>query len=219
MKKAIGSIFVISALLSSCSNNGEKAETKEAQDVEVIETNKTITLNKVSEDSYLDWRASHLGGISPRFGKIYVKDAEVLVNNGELTNAKLDIEMSSLTVDNFEEGSDEIEELKGHLLSPDFFNVETNPTSTFELTKIRSASGDFNSVVTGNLTILDSTKSITFNANVNVSNDEVSVESEDFSIDRTDWNLTYNVEGTEGVPEDYIISNDVGFTIHFKVTK
>lgn len=219
MKKAIVSIFVISAMLSSCSNNGEKAETKEAQDVEVIETNETITLNNVSEASYLDWRASHLGGISPRYGKIYVKDAEVLVNNGELTNAKLDIDMSSLTVDNFEEGSEDIEKLKGHLLSPDFFNVETNPTSTFELTKIESSTGDFNSVVTGNLTILDSTKSITFNANVNVSNDEVSVESEDFAIDRTDWNLTYNVEGTEGVPADYIISNDVGFTIHFKVTK
>jgi polyisoprenoid-binding protein YceI len=219
MKKTVVTIFVISVMMGACSNNGEKAETKEAQDVELIETNETIALSNVSEDSYLDWRASHLGGISPRFGKVYVKDAEVLVNNGELTNAKVNIDMASLTVDNFEEGSEDIEKLKGHLLSEDFFKVENYPTSTFELTKIEPATGDYNSVLTGNLTILDTNKSITFKANVNVSDDKVTVDSEDFSIDRTEWNLTYNVEGTEGVPADYIISNDVGFTINLTVTK
>ena len=30
---------------------------------------------------------------------------------------------------------------------------------------------------------------------------------------RTDCGLVYNTEGTEGVPVDYLISNDIGFTI------
>ena len=74
-------------------------------------------------------------------------------------------------------------------------------------------------MVTGNLTILDVTKSITFKANISINENEVSVISEDFSIDRTEWGLTYHVEGSEGVPVDYLIANDIGFTINLTVTK
>ena len=71
----------------------------------------------------------------------------------------------------------------------------------------------------GNLTMLDVTKSITINANVKVSENEVSVKSEDFKINRTDWGLSYNTEGTAGVPVDYLIANDIGFTIDVTITK
>jgi polyisoprenoid-binding protein YceI len=87
------------------------------------------------------------------------------------------------------------------------------------MTDIESTDGDYNSNVTGNLTIMKSTKSITFSANVEVTDNGVSFISENFIVDRADWNLTYNVEGTEGVPTDYIISNDLGFTIGVMVQK
>ena len=219
MKKTIVSVLVISAMMSACSNNGEKAETKDAENVELVETIETVTLNKVNDNSYMDWRASHLGGVSPRYGKVMIKEAELLVNNGELTNAKIIIDLPSLTVESFEEGSEDKGKLEGHLKSPDFFEVETYPTAKFELTSLEPSSGDFNSTVTGNLTIKDVTKSITFNANIDVSDDKATINSEDFAIDRTDWNLTYNVEGSEGVPADYIIANDIGFTINLTVEK
>jgi polyisoprenoid-binding protein YceI len=84
---------------------------------------------------------------------------------------------------------------------------------------IAATEGDFNSAITGNLAILDSTKSITFNANVNVSEVEVSIISEDFAVDRRDWGIVYHVEGTEGVPIDYIVANDMGFTINVVLSK
>jgi polyisoprenoid-binding protein YceI len=74
-------------------------------------------------------------------------------------------------------------------------------------------------LLTGNLTIMDITKSITFKANVSVSDANISVKSEDFAVNRTDWNLTYNTEGTAGVPVDYLIANDVGFTIDVTLNK
>lgn len=206
-------------IMSSCSNNGNQAETKDAENVELVKTNTTTTLKSIKEGSFINWRASHLGGAQPRFGKIYAKDASVLVNGGELSNATISIDMSSLTVENFPEGAAEIAKLTGHLQSPDFFNIEKHPNSKFELTNIEKTTGDYNSKVTGNLSILGVTKSITFNANVNTSDNAVSIQSEDFAVNRTDWGLSYNTEGTAGVPVDYLIANDIGFTINVTVTK
>ena len=211
--------MMVGAMMTSCNNNGKKAETKEAKNVEVVKTNKTTTFDTVKDGSYLSWRATHLGGLQPRFGKIYFSDARFLVNSGKLTNASVTIKMASLTVESFPEGAKEIGKLTGHLLSADFFAIEKYPTSKFELTSIQKATGTHNSQVTGNLTILSISKSITFAANVTISDNEVSIKSEEFSVNRTDWGLTYNVEGTAGVPTNYLISNEIGFTIDVTLTK
>lgn len=219
MKKMILSIFVMGLIISSCGNNGKKVETKDAEKVSVVNTQQTTTLETFGNDSFVNWRASHLGGVQPRYGKVFIKDVTFLVNNGILSNATVAMDLASLTVENFPEGAEEIAKLKGHLQSPDFFNIEKYPTSKFELTQIQKTSGAFNSKITGNLTISGITKSIAFNANVDISENKVSIKSEDFSINRADWNLTYNAEGTEGVPVDYLISNDIGFTINVSATK
>lgn len=212
MKQTILMLTVIAAMMSSCADNGKKAETKDAEKVEISKNETTVIYSQVDQASFLDWRASHLGGVQPRYGKVYVKTAEILVNNDQITNASIEIDMTTFTVENFED-EDSKNKLTGHLQSDDFFQISTYPISKFELTNIEASEGDFNAKVTGNLTILDVTKSITFNANIAVSADEVSIKSEDFVVNRTDWGLVYNTEGTEGVPVDYLISNDIGFTI------
>lgn len=216
MKKIIGSIIIV--LIVSCSNE-KKAETKNAVNVKVVKTDKTTTFSNVKDGSYIDWKASHLGGVQPRFGKIYVKEATFLINDNTLTNATVSIDMSTLTVESFPAGAEEIGKLTGHLQSKDFFDIGKFPTSKFELTKLENANGDYNSIITGNLTILAITKSISFNANVAFTDKDVSIKSEDFSVNRTDWGLTYNVEGTAGVPVDYIVSNNIGFTINVTLTR
>ena len=219
MKKVILSMFAMGMILSSCGSNGEKVETKEAEKVNVESTKQTTTLNTIGDNSFVNWRASHLGGVQPRYGKVFFKDVTFMVNDGILTNATVEMNLASLTVESFPEGSEQIAKLEGHLKSPDFFNIEQHPTAKFELTQLQKSSDPYNSIITGNLTISGITKSITFNANIEVSDSKVSIKSEDFSINRADWNLTYNAEGTEGVPVDYLISNDIGFTINVTATK
>jgi len=213
------SIVLIGAMLSSCSSTGNQAETKAAEAVKTVNAANATTLTSVSEGSFVNWRAAHFGGVEPRFGKIFIKDADFKVNDGKIVNANIVMDIASLTVENFPAGAEEIGKLTGHLLSPDLFNVEKFPTAKFELTNLEKMTGTYNSKVTGNLTILEVVKSITFNANIVVAEDKVAIRSEDFSVDRTDWGLTYNVEGTAGVPIDYIIANDVGFTINATVGK
>ena len=219
MKKTILSALVMGVLLSSCTDNGEKVEASDAEQVEVTQTETTLELSTIAEGSHVDWRASHLGGVAPRWGKISLQSAELLVNNGDLTNAKVVMDMGAFTVENFEDDAESTAKLTGHLQSADFFEIETYPTSTFEMTGIEATEGDFNSKVTGNLEIKGVTKSISFDANVTVSDESVTIKSQDFAVDRTDWDLSYNVEGTEGVPTDYLIANEIGFTIDVTISK
>ncbi len=219
MKKIFLSVLIIGAFLSSCSTNGKKAETKDAKEVKIVKNNQTISFQTIKNGSYINWRATHLGGVQERYGKVYFKKAKILVNEGRISNASILIDMSTLTVESFPEGAEEIAKLTGHLKSPDFFNIEKYPYSKFELTGVQESNGDYNSLVTGNLTILDVTKSISFNANINISDNEVSIKSENFSVDRKNWGLTYNTEGTKGVPVDYLISDDISFTINLILTK
>lgn len=212
MKKTILILFVFGNILVACYNKGEKITAKDAEKVEINKTKTTESYNIVKPESRIDWRASHLGGIQQRFGKIRLKSAEVLVNDNKITNASIVMNMTSFTVENFEDEESK-NKLTKHLQSDDFFKIETYPTSIFELTNITETTGDYNSLVTGNLTILDTTKSITFKANITVSESNIIIKSEDFIVDRRDWGIVYHVEGTKGVPIEYIVSNDVGFTI------
>ncbi|MCO6500442.1 MAG: YceI family protein [Vicingus serpentipes] len=219
MKKTTLVVLTLGVIIASCSNNGNEATVKDAEAVTIEKTAITTAFKTVKEGSYIDWRASHLGGVQKRYGKVSVKSAELLVNNSQLSNATVVADITSLTVDNFGDDKETTNKLRGHLMSADFFSVDIYPTAKFELTKLDDVEGEYNSEVTGNLTIKEATKSITFKANVMVSENELTIQSEDFSVDRTLWGLTYNVEGTEGVPVDYLIANDIGFTINLTVTK
>lgn len=222
MKKSILIVLLaVGAIFSSCTNNGNKVDANDAQEVKVVQTQETVILTTIDAASHVEWRAAHLGGVEPRFGKISLKHAKVLVNKGEITNASVEMDMASFTVENFDGAPEPTADLTQHLQGADFFEIETYPTSIFELSGIKPAEGEgkFNSVITGNLTIKGVSKSIAFSANVTVTDSMVSIQSEDFAVDRSDWGLVYNAEGTEGVPTNYLIADDIGFTIDVKISK
>lgn len=219
MNKLAFATLIVAGLLGACGNNSTNVEATEAQKVETNTSAAAVTFKTIKDGSHLTWGAAHLGGVEPRFGKIFAQSAEAVTSDNKLTNAKVVMDMKSFTVENFGDDQETAAKLHGHLLSGDFFNTEAFPTSTFELTKVESNEGEYNSKLTGNLTILDVTKSITFNANVNATADMIAIQSEKFEIDRTDWGLKYNVEGTEGVPADYIIANGIEFQIDVTLNK
>ena len=73
MKKVIISAFVLAVTFTACKDNGKKVETQEAQKVEEVKKEETITYEKVKEGSIVKWRASHLGGTGARFGTVKLK--------------------------------------------------------------------------------------------------------------------------------------------------
>lgn len=206
-------------MLNSCCSDCCSNKSNEAKKIELIKTKSTVIYSGISDSSNIEWGATHLGGTSPRYGKIKLSKAEFLVNKGVLTNATILVDMQTLTVESFPKGNPQIVQLTHHLKSEDFFKVETFPTSKFELASLEKTKGDNNYIVIGNLTILDITKSITFKANISMSEEKLVINSDKFTVDRTNWGLVYHVEGSKGVPVDYLISNDVDFTINIEVAR
>ena len=217
MKKVIISFLAIGTLLASCSDNAVK--TGDAKEVKEIKNATTGTFNVINEGTIVEWKAWHLGKIEERFGKVSITDAEMLVNEGTLTNGKFVINIASLTVENFPNDSTKTADLSGHLIGGDFFMVDSFPTASFEITSVEVAEGDYNTSITGNLTIKDSTKSISFKSNVEVTEELVSLNSETFEVNREDWGLTYHKEGSVDVPKEYIIHNNIAFTIKVNLAK
>ncbi|WP_165820537.1 YceI family protein [Pontibacter virosus] len=106
--------------------------------------------------------------------------------------------------------------LTNHLRSADFFAVEQHPISSFVITSIvpydsterqeaLSHAGntkqmrikDPNHKVTGNLTLKDITRSISFPAKIELE-DSVLRAKANFNIDRTHWKLTYGSDQSLG---------------------
>jgi polyisoprenoid-binding protein YceI len=129
----------------------------------------------------------HQGGFTNFSGAFKVAD-------GKIVGApEIKIEMTSTWSDN--------DRLTGHLKSPDFFDVGKFPVTTFTVTGIEAAEGQ--QKVTGNLFLHGVTKSISFPATVNVTDDAVTVKA-DFAINRKDFNINY-----PGKPDDLIRDNVV----------
>ena len=80
------------------------------------------------------------------------------------------------------------EKLDNHLKDTDFFGVREHPTGSFKTTKIESADGK--TMITGDLTLLDNTKSITFPATVSTEGG-LKLDAE-FEIDRTEFEINFD---------------------------
>src|SRR5262245_37754322 len=93
----------------------------------------------------------------------------------------LEIDMNSLYSDT--------PKLTNHLKSSDFFGIKENPKSKFVSTRVEKSAAGYQ--VTGDLTMLGKTKSITFPATITVSGNALTLTASKFKIDRTQWGMTY----------------------------
>lgn len=220
MKKIIITGFAFAAMLSSCGGAENKIESEEAKEVKHEEAKATtVEYATVKEGSVVTWMGSHLAGVGAHHGTVTISDAKLAVTDGKLENADFVIDMTSIHTTDFDKEAEEYGKLVGHLSNEDFFNVANFAKAKFALTSIEPTEGEYNSKVTGNLTILGVDRSISFDANINIAENEVTIASQKFTFDRTQWGNEYNKEGTEGLSTDYIISNDITVSIEATVAK
>ncbi|WP_158542487.1 YceI family protein [Lujinxingia litoralis] len=155
-----------------------------------------------TEASKIEWvgakvTGDHTGGFEKWEGVGHVR--------GEQT-----LEKVAFTVDTTSIVSDD-ERLTGHLKNEDFFAVEKYPTAKFESTKIEEgAEGDATHTVTGNMTMLEATKQITFPVTVKVEEGTMVVDSE-FTIKRFDFGIEY-----KGKADD-LIRDEVLMKLHMEL--
>jgi polyisoprenoid-binding protein YceI len=139
---------------------------------------------------------SHDGGFKEFSG-------EVRVENGRIVDSGIQVEIvtDSLWSDS--------SRLTSHLKNQDFFEVETYPTATFISTAVEPT--DSGTTVTGDLTLHGVTKSISFPAQVEVTEDEARLTAE-FSLNRFDFDIKYTGKADDLIRKEVVIRLDVTAT-------
>jgi polyisoprenoid-binding protein YceI len=155
----------------------------------VVGTPHTITPASKIEFIGSKVTGSHEGGFSSFNGTLVVADGALAA-----AGSKVEIDMSSTWTDS--------ERLTGHLKSPDFFDAETFPTSTFALTEV--ASGADGATITGDLTLHGVTKQISFPAEVEISEGKVVLRAE-FYLKRFDFNIVYPGKADDLIRDEVVI--------------
>lgn len=210
MKQATLMLISAALLATACQNNpdGKKAETKEGT-AQTASSAEGTQLQIDTANSKLEWlgkkvTGSHNGEIDISSGSVYVKDGKL--TGGSFTMDMASIEDYSLT------DAEMNTKLEKHLKSPDFFDASKYPTSTFTITEVKDA-GDSKLTISGNLTMRDVTKNITFDASVAENTASLFKATSDFNINRQDWGVSYT-----GMQDD-LISDEVNFKINLVAGK
>jgi polyisoprenoid-binding protein YceI len=181
-------IISISFLAGGCGKSGKDVKVSDKQNT-VYNSGKPYTV--IVSESKIKWTGKKVTG--QHNGSVKIANGEILVDNNKITGGKVEIDMKSI-VNEDQKDEESIKKLVGHLSSPDFFDVVKFPTAKIEITKVEVLNDDTNPnanfSVTGNLTIKDITKSITFPAEIKIESGVLTVKA-DFDIDRTDWNIKY----------------------------
>ena len=211
----------IIASFAACTSGGTKTEATAAESIEETSYNEVYALN--TQDSKLEWQGWKPTGTHD--GAVNIASGKLMVNGQQLVGGSFEIDMTSIIVLDIEDPEYNTK-LKGHLTSADFFEVETYPTTSFEITGVKAIDGNLidknkekgdvipNHSITGNLTMKGITKSITFNAKVDVSTNQVTAQTNQFYIDRTDWNVQYGSKKFFSDLKDKFINDEMGISIN-----
>ncbi|RZF61881.1 YceI family protein [Sphingobacterium corticibacterium] len=224
MRKIFLSMAVGTAILfASCGGNSSKTQVSEKQEV-AEKQGDVYTANL--EASEVNWKATHKGGLAPRWGILSVTSGELTVADGNVNAGDFTIDMKSLEVDaaSVTEADKKAIDLQNHLKSEDFFDVENHATATFHITQVsdldlstvNNTVNGANKLVSGNLTLLDSTLNISFPAKIDVQENKVAVEAK-FTVNRVDWGIKFGTSELD--PAEWGISRDIEVGVNLEATK
>lgn len=209
MKKLLLVPAVAVFILSSCVNNpkGEKAEATDSVSVENSISGDVYTVD--ATQSQVIWTGAKVSG--EHTGTVDVKEGSLIVQEGKIVSGNFVLDLNTINTTDLEgEYKDKLDE---HLKNEDFFNVAQFPTASFQITNVEDAAEAGKVKVSGNLTIKDITKNISFDATVvEITESSAKVEA-DFNIAREDWGVTY-----EGKKDD-LISKEINFKVSLVANK
>lgn len=221
MKNHILSIVAIAALsLASC-DSAPEGDTATVTDAQTAADTAGVTMTLDTTKSSIAFTGWGVGKNHP--GKFKLSEGTFAVQNGKVTGGSFTININSMSMDQQEEMFQT--NLRGHLLSADFFDAEKNPTAKFEITGSEAftpTAGDTsvvagaNTKISGNLTLKGVTKNVTFPAKVDVTENGVTAVA-NFDIDRTQWDMNYN--GDKESAKDKFIAHEVNIALNVSGTK
>ena len=197
-------------VLVACKENKNKTNPKEATAAADVSQASKFMVDK--EASEIKWEGKKPAGTHHGTVKL---ESGIVKSMGDSISGSFLIDMKSISVEDLT-GEDK-EKLENHLKGTvkdketDFFNVTKYPTAAFEITGITEKEGK--KMLAGNLTLKDAKKNIEFPATYKLDGDTMTLKSEPFTIDRTQWNVNYGSKSVFDNLKDNFINDDITLTI------
>lgn len=142
--------------------------------------------------SYVRWEAEKVTG--GHFGKVFFETSKLELINGKISDGIFSVKMNTITCIDIEKPETNAQ-LVRHLKSPDFFDVWKYPLAKLKIIRtipnFTAKVGSPNYTIIADLHIKDSTKTITFPAEVRLSDREMKAVAE-FTFDRTNFDIRFN---------------------------
>jgi polyisoprenoid-binding protein YceI len=195
-------------------DNATIQEKQEAADVHGVQFAVDTTVSRVRFTGY------GVGKNHP--GKFKVSSGTVAVANDKVTGGSFTIDIKSMDLE--QKGGVFDSKLRPHLMSGDFFDAEKFGTAKFEISGVQpyspansdtSVVAGANFTVSGNLTLKDVTKNISFPAKIDLDGNTLKAKS-NFIIDRTQWQMRYGNDKTLG---DKFIDEKVNIELDLEAKK
>ena len=159
-----------------------------------------------TKESVLTWKGSMVFDFDKGdVGYVYISKGELMIEKDSLVGGTVVIDMNTIEYGDKEKKNTPVK----HLKSPDYFDVEKFPISTFAITKVESVNVRSKTIkVTGNLTIKGITNSVTFPAEIEVKDGIVKANGK-VVIDRTQWGIRYRSGKFYDNLADIAVSDDI----------
>jgi polyisoprenoid-binding protein YceI len=201
----------IVAILASCGDSapkGDDATIQEKKDTTAVTGTQFAVDTTVSRIRFTGY------GVGKKHpGKFKVSSGTVAVANDQITGGSFTIDIRSLDLE--EKGGMFDKKLHPHLMSGDFFDAEKFGTAKFDITGVQPYTASGSDTVSGNFTLKDKTKNISFPAKIDLDGNTLKAKS-NFNIDRTQWEMRYGNDKTLG---DKFISEKVNIELDLEAKK
>ncbi len=166
--------------------------------------------------TFITWDAKKIVG--GHQGTINTSNGVLNIKGGKLVGGTFVFDINTITATDVD-ASKGLEKLNQHLKNEDFFEVTKYPSAGFEITSVKEVAGK--SVIAGNLKIKDVKKNIEFPAVVSIANGVATITSDEFTIDRTEFNIKHNSGKFADAAKlgDYLIKDNVGIKVNVVAKK
>lgn len=214
MKKVVFTIAFIAIGLVSCKNEKkDKVEAKKPVEVVKKETQEVKNGNVDTKTSVVTWKGTKPTG--EHYGIVSLKNGMLTVEGNKLKGGEFLIDMNTINTQDLK--GDGKADLDGHLKNEDFFDVNKYPTSKFVITSVQEKDGKL--AVTGNLTVKETTKSITVPATLSMADGVTTFKSDKFNINRTEFNIKYKSKSFFNDLKERFIHDNIEFSFDVKTRK
>lgn len=173
----------------------------------VFSQSKTILSSEIRWKAYKTLKTESLS----HFGTVNLKEGNLIFNGNDLAGGSFVMDMKTIDAADMNEDPKMKKMLENHLKSDDFFDTNKFPTASFQIKSVKKInSNGYNYQVAGPLTVKGISKNISFPVKVFQSNAVYTLTSAQFTFNRKNYGLKYNIF------EDMLISNEVEINVTVK---